>query len=154
MRIDYFKEPGMVTSKQARAVIAATETHATKLGVPVNVAVLDAGAHLKAFSRMDRAVLGSVDIAMSKARTAVLFSIPSDAVWEYCKPGAPAPGLERSNGGLTTFAGGIPLFDSAGAVIGAVGVSGGTVAQDLEIATAGVEALQSFLIPTHVNQED
>jgi uncharacterized protein GlcG (DUF336 family) len=133
----------MLTSSQARAMIAAGERRASEIGVPVNIAVLDAGAYLKAFSRMDGAVLGSIELSSSKARTAVLFSIPSEAVWEYCKPGAPAPGLERSNGGLATFAGGIPLFDANGALLGAVGVSGGAVPQDLEIAKAAAAALAS-----------
>lgn len=133
----------MVTSNQAQALIAAGESRAREIGVPVNVAVLDAGAHLKAFSRMDGAVIGSIDVSISKARTAVLFGIPSEAVWEYCKPGAPAPGLERSNGGLATFPGGVPLFDSRGALIGAVGVSGGAVPQDLDIAKAAAAALRS-----------
>jgi uncharacterized protein GlcG (DUF336 family) len=137
------EDVSMVTSTQARAVIAAGERHASKIGIAVNITVLDAGAHLKAFSRMDGAVLGSIELSNSKARTAVLFAIPSEAVWEYCKPGAPAPGLERSNGGLATFAGGIPLFDSAGVLIGAVGVSGGAVPQDLEIAKAAAATLLS-----------
>jgi uncharacterized protein GlcG (DUF336 family) len=92
---------------------------------------------------MDGAVLGSIELSSSKARTAVLFSIPSEAVWEYCKPGAPAPGLERSNGGLATFAGGLPLFDPAGVLVGAVGVSGGAVPQDLEIAKAAAAAFSA-----------
>jgi uncharacterized protein GlcG (DUF336 family) len=133
----------MLTSRQAHAMIAAGEARANEIGVPVNIAVLDAGAHLKAFSRMDGAVIGSIDVSNSKARTAVLFAIPSEAVWEYCKPGAPAPGLERSNGGLATFPGGIPLFDAGGALIGAVGVSGGAVPQDLEIAKAAAAALHA-----------
>ena len=131
----------MVTSNQAHAMIAAGEKRAGEIGVPVNITVLDAGTHLKAFSRMDGAVLGSIELSSSKARTAVLFSIPSEAVWEYCKPGAPAPGLERSNGGLATFAGGIPLFDSSGSLIGAVGVSGGAVHQDLDIAKTAAAAM-------------
>lgn len=133
----------MVTSNQASAVIAAGEARAREIGVPVNITVLDAGAHLKGFTRMDGAVIGSIDVSMSKARTAVLFGISSEAVWEYCKPGAPAPGLERSNGGLATFPGGIPLFGGDGALIGAVGVSGGAVPQDLEIAKAAAAALRS-----------
>lgn len=130
----------MLTTAQARALITAGETHAAQIGVPVNIAVLDAGTHLKAFVRMDGAVLGSIDVALSKARTAVLFELPSEAVWDYCKPGAPAPGLERSNGGLATFAGGIPIRDATGALLGAVGVSGGAVSQDLEIAQAAAAA--------------
>jgi len=131
----------MITIDQAKAVIAAGEARAKKINVLVNIAVLDAGAHLKAFSRMDGAVLGSIDLATGKARTAVLFATTSEAVWDYAKPGAPAPGLERSNGGLVTFAGGIPLVSPDGTMIGAVGVSGGAVAQDLEIAKAAIAAL-------------
>jgi uncharacterized protein GlcG (DUF336 family) len=106
----------------------------------VNIAVLDAGAHLKAFSRMDSAVLGSIDVAIRKARTAVLFQCNSEAVWDYCRPGAPAPTLELTNGGLAPFAGGMALRAPGGELIGAVGVSGGAVAQDLEIARAAVVA--------------
>jgi uncharacterized protein GlcG (DUF336 family) len=121
-------------------MLAAGEGKAVALGVPVNIALLDAGAHLKAFIRMDGAVLGSLDVAMKKARTAALFETTSEAVWEYCKPGAPAHGLELSNGGLAPFAGGITLKSGTGATLGAIGVSGGTVSQDLEIARAAVAA--------------
>jgi putative transposase len=57
---------------------------------------------------MDGAVLASIDIAIRKASTAVLFQANSGSVWDYCKPGAPAPGLELTNGGLAPFGGGIP----------------------------------------------
>lgn len=131
----------MITTEQARKVIAAGEARAAEIGVPVNIAVLDAGVHLKAFSRMDGAVLGSIDVATGKARTAALFQTSSEAVWDYCKPGAPAHGLERSNGGLMTFAGGLPLVAADGTMIGAVGVSGGAVSQDRDIAEAAAAAL-------------
>ncbi|MFS8980740.1 heme-binding protein [Cupriavidus necator] len=131
----------MITSLQADALIAAGQTRADALGIPVNIAVLDAGAHLKSFTRQDGAVLGSIDIAITKARTSVLFQIPSEAVWDYAKPGAPAPGLENSNGGLAVFPGGLPLFGADGALIGAVGVSGGAPSQDHDIARAAVAAL-------------
>jgi uncharacterized protein GlcG (DUF336 family) len=131
----------MLTTRQAQAMLAAGEAKASALGVSVNIAVLDAGAHLKAFVRMDGAVLGSIDVATRKARTSVLFAAPSDVIWEYCKPGAPAPGLELSNGGLAPFAGGLPLHGPGGVLAGALGVSGGTVQQDLEIARAAVAAL-------------
>jgi uncharacterized protein GlcG (DUF336 family) len=137
----YGRRPVMVTIEQARKIIAAGEARAQEIGVSVNIVVLDAGTHLKAFARMDGAVLGSIDVAIGKARTAALFEARSDAVWEYCKPGAPAPGLGRSNGGLMTFAGGIPLIGANGAMIGAVGVSGGAVPQDLAIAEASAAAL-------------
>jgi uncharacterized protein GlcG (DUF336 family) len=132
----------MLTAQQARDLIVAAETRAAALGVAVNIAVLDDAAHLKAFSRMDGAVLGSIDIALKKARTAALFQTTSDAVWEYCKPGAPAPALEHTNDGLAPFAGGIPVKGPDGQTLGAIGVSGGAVPQDLEIAKAAVEALR------------
>jgi uncharacterized protein GlcG (DUF336 family) len=130
-----------LTSVQARAVIAAAESKAAAIGVAVIVAVVDAGVHLKAFSRMDGAVLGSIDIAQKKARTSALFQINSEAVWEYCKPGAPAHALELTNDGLAPFGGGVPLRSATGEWLGAVGVSGGAVAQDAEIAEAGAAAL-------------
>lgn len=124
-----------LTADRAIAVIAAAESKAWEMGVPVVVAVVDDGVHLKAFSRMDGAPLASIDIALKKARTAALFGANSETVWEYCKPGAPAPGLELTNGGLAPFGGGVPL-KAGGELVGAVGVSGGAVAQDLEIAKA------------------
>jgi len=132
----------MISSSQAKAILRAAEDKAAALGVPVNIAILDSGAHLKGFIRMDGAVLGSIDVATRKATTAVLFQARSEAVWEYCKPGAPAPGLELSNGGLAPFPGGIPLRGAGGEMLGAIGVSGGAVAQDLEIAEAGARALE------------
>lgn len=131
----------MITIQQAKAVIDAAETKATALAVPMNIAVLDTAAHLKAFLRMDGALLGSIDVAQRKARTAALFRAPSEALWEYCKPGAPAPGLELSNGGLAPFGGGLPLLAADGTIIGAVGVSGGSVEQDLAVARAAAAAL-------------
>lgn len=130
----------MMTIRRADAIVAAARARAVETGVAVNAAVLDGGGHLKAFSRMDGAVLGSIDVAIRKARTAVLFACGSEAVWDYCGPGAPAPALELSNGGLAPFAGGLPILAPDGEVIGAVGVSGGTVDQDLDIARAGLAA--------------
>lgn len=130
----------MVTMRQAQGVLAAAEARAASLGVPVNIAVLDAGTHLKAFSRMDGALIGSIDIALGKARSAALFGMRTEALYEFCKPGGTSPGFEHSNGGLVVFAGGIPLAGRDGAVVGAVGVSGGSVAQDLDIAQAAAAA--------------
>jgi uncharacterized protein GlcG (DUF336 family) len=129
-----------LTARQAQTMIAAAEAKASALGVSVNIAVLDEGARLKAFSRMDGAALGSTDVAMRKASTAALFAVNSETVGEYCKPGGPAPGLELSNGGLAPFPGGIPLKSAAGELIGAVGVSGGAPSQDAEIARAAAAA--------------
>jgi uncharacterized protein GlcG (DUF336 family) len=112
-----------ITAEQADTILTAAKARASAIGVPVNIAVLDAGIHLKAFVRMDGAVLGSID----KPRTAALFQASNEAVWNCCKAGAPAHNLEASNGGLMPFAGSLPLFAADGVMIGAVGVSGGAV---------------------------
>jgi len=133
----------MITIDQARTVIAAGEARASEIGVAANIAVLDGAVHLKAFSRMDGALLGSIDIAIGKARTSALFGMATQDVGEFCKPGGTSPGLENSNGGLVVFAGGLPIRDAQGTLIGAVGVSGGAVAQDLAIAEAAAAAIGS-----------
>jgi len=132
----------VIGARDAQHMLAVAADHAATIGVSVNIAILDAGAQLKAFLRMDGAVAGSIDLALRKARTAVLFETTSEAVWDYCKPGAPAHALELSNGGLAPFAGGIPLKGPMGETLGAVGVSGGAVPQDLEIAQAAVAAFR------------
>lgn len=129
-----------ITQSRSDAVIAAAVAEALALGVPMNVAVLDSGANLKAFVRMDGALLGSVDIALRKAKTAALFSMATEAIGEFCKPGGTSPGLDSTNGGLVVFAGGIPLRASDGTLVGAVGVSGGSVAQDAQVAAAAAAA--------------
>lgn len=132
-----------ITQSQADAVIAAARQIAHEIGVPMNVAVLDAGVHLKAFARMDGALLGSIDIAVGKARTAALFGMNTEAIGEFSKPGGTSPGLELTNGGLVVFAGGIPIRDGKGALLGAVGVSGGAVDQDFQVALAAAKATET-----------
>lgn len=129
-----------ITSHQAQAVIAAGEAKASEVGVPMNIAVLDSGGHLKAFIRMDGAVLGSIDIALRKAKTAILFGMNSEAVGEFCKPGAPAQGLAATNDVLVVFAGGIPIKNETREIVGGVGVSGGLVDQDYAVALAATAA--------------
>lgn len=132
-----------LSSHIAQTIVAGATAKAREMGLSVIVAVLDAGGHLKAFERMDGAVLGSIDIAIRKARTSVLFQCPSEAVWEYCKPGAPAPALELTNDGLAPFGGGIALQSPDGAPLGALGVSGGSVDQDLAVAKAAFAAFEA-----------
>jgi len=125
------------------AAISAAGVKSDAIGVPMNVAVLDSGAHLKGFLRMDGALVGSIDIALRKAKTAALFGMNTEAVGEFCKPGGTSPGLDATNGGLVVFAGGIPLRDGEGRLVGAVGVSGGSVAQDYQVAEAAAAAAQA-----------
>jgi uncharacterized protein GlcG (DUF336 family) len=129
-----------ITLDQAQAVIAAALAESTAIGTLMNVAVVDAGGNLTAFARQDGAWLGSVDIAVRKARTARYFDMETGALGELSQPGGPLFNIEVSNGGLITFPGGIPLR-IGGEVVGAVGVSGSTVENDRRVAAAGIQAL-------------
>ena len=129
-----------ITLQQAQQVLKGALDAAESAGVPMNVAIVDAGANLTAFSRMDNAWLGSIDIAIRKARTARFFDMESGAIGGLSQPGGALYNIEVSNGGLISFPGGIPL-EAGGEIIGAIGVSGGTVEQDRSVAQAGVAAL-------------
>ena len=131
-----------LTLEQAEQITAAAKNKANELGVPMNIAIVDEGANLKAFHRMDRAWLGSVDISVKKAKTARFFDMNSGDIGQLSQPGQPLYQIEHSNGGLITFPGGVLLKDAEGNIIGAVGVSGGTVEQDHEVAISGAEAVQ------------
>lgn len=133
--------PGDLTLQQAQDVLAGALKKAGEVKVPVNIAVVDAGGNLKAFARMDDAFLGSIDIAIKKAVTARFFNMSTRALGAAAQPGQPLYGIEASNGGLIIFAGGVLLTDKSGAIVGAVGVSGGTVDEDEAVALAGAAVL-------------
>lgn len=124
----------------AMRIIQAALNKAEEQGTKMNIAILDAGGNLKAFIRMDGAFLGSADVAMKKAKTSRLFDAPSGVIGGMSKPGGPLFGIEVSNGGLITFAGGLPLANSKGVVVGSIGVSGSSVENDLAVAQAGLDA--------------
>jgi uncharacterized protein GlcG (DUF336 family) len=127
-----------ITLDDAQGMIERARAHAAGIDVPMNIAVIDGGGHLLAFARMDGAILGSIDIALAKAKTSILFNGPTENLWEFCKPGGPAPATELTNGGLIPYAGGVALNDDGGALIGAIGVSGGLPDQDGEVARAAI----------------
>jgi uncharacterized protein GlcG (DUF336 family) len=131
-----------ITLEQALAVVSAAREKAEKQGTLMDIAVVDAGANLKAFVRMDGAFLGSIDISIKKAKTARFFNMPTGELGELAQPGKPLYNIEFSNGGLITFPGGLPLKDKSGNIIGAIGVSGSSVEDDHEVALAGSAALQ------------
>ena len=126
-----------ITLSQAQQAVEAALNKASEMGVKMDIAVVDVGANLKAFSRMDGAWLGSIDIAQKKARTARWFDMPTGDIGGLSQPGGPLYNIEHSNQGLITFPGGIPLKNSAGEVIGGIGVSGSTVEDDHAVASAG-----------------
>jgi uncharacterized protein GlcG (DUF336 family) len=126
---------------QAQTVVAAALKKAEEISTLMNVTVIDAGGNLKAFARMDGAWLGSIDISAKKARTSRFFDMESGAIGDLSQPGGPLYNIEVSNGGLITFPGGVPLKNTSGEIIGAIGVSGSTVENDHTVAVAGASSL-------------
>jgi uncharacterized protein GlcG (DUF336 family) len=129
-----------VSLDDARRVIAAGEARAREIGVPQNIAVVDAGGNLVSHVRMDEAWIGSVDISMNKAFTARAFDTATADLAPDAQPGGQFYGIQGSNHGrVMILAGGIPL-ERDGEVVGAVGVSGGDGDQDQTVAEAAAEA--------------
>ena len=130
-----------ITLKQAENAIAAAKQKATEIDTKMNIAVVDAGANLVAFGRMDGAWLGSLDISIKKAKTARYFDMNTGVVGELSQPGGSLYNIEHSNNGLITFPGGIPIKNASGDIIGAIGVSGSSVENDHTVAEAGATAI-------------
>src|SRR3954468_20926759 len=124
----------------ARRVLDAGMSRAHGIEQPMNIAVVDAGAHLLAFVRMDGAILASIDISIRKAATAVLMNMSTSDLYDAAQPGAPLYGIETTNSSLVDFGGGIRLLRND-QVVGAVGVSAGSPEQDIEVAGAAADGL-------------
>lgn len=136
-----YKDIPMLKLADARRIIDAAEKKALEIGQPMNIAVVDEGANLLSHIRMDNAWIGSINIAINKAFTARAFNISTKALAENSQPGDQFYGIHVSNHDrVMIFAGGIPLKDSQGVVIGAIGVSGGSGIQDQTVAEAGAGA--------------
>lgn len=127
----------------AKKIIEGAEEEATSIDVQMVISVLDDGGNLIATHRMDDAWLASVDIAQNKAWTSVALKMPTSNLEEATVPKAELYGLNTTNQGrIVVFGGGIPLEDN-GKVIGSVGVSGGAVSQDVQVAEAAVRVFEN-----------
>ena len=130
-----------ITLDQAEKIINAAKAKSIALNTKMNISVVDAGANLVAFARMDGAWLGSLDISLKKAKTARFFDMNTGVIGELSQPGQPLFNIEHSNNGLITFPGGVPIKNAEGEVIGAIGVSGSSVENDHAVAEAGAIGL-------------
>jgi uncharacterized protein GlcG (DUF336 family) len=130
-----------ITLAQAEHAIAIAKAKSIELDTKMNICIVDAGANLLAFARMDGAWLGSADIAIKKAKTARFFDFPTGVIGSLSQPGGSLFGIEHSNGGLISFPGGLPIKNANGDVIGAIGVSGSTVENDHAVAEAGANTI-------------
>ena len=130
-----------ITDKYALSAVLAAIEKAESMDVLVNIAVVDAGANLKAFIRMDNSFLGSIDVAIKKAKTSRYFNIATGDLGKLTQPGGIIYNIELSNNGLVSFPGGVPITNKEGAIIGAIGVSGGTIEEDHKIASFGAKSI-------------
>lgn len=124
-------------------VAQAAVAHAESLGIRISVAVMDSSGRLAGFLRMPGAFLISGDIAMRKAHSTAAIGVPADVVEQVLAGEAPRVREGIVLAGFTLIRGGLPLRDGDD-LIGAIGVSGGTEAQDVECAQAGVAALEGI----------
>ena len=124
-------------------MLSAAEAKAETLGIAYNLAVVDAGGHLLAFLRQDGALIGSINLAIDKAKTARIFDKATSELAELAQSGRPLFGIQESNAGeVVIFGGGIPVI-LGGSVVGAIGTSAGTVEQDIAVAEAAIAALDN-----------
>ena len=121
-----------ITLAQAQKMITVAQEKSVSLDTKMNIAIVDAGANLVAFLRMDGAWLGSLDISIKKAKTARFFDMDTGIIGTLSQPGGALFNIEHSNNGLITFPGGVPIKNAAGEIIGAIGVS-----DDHAVAEAG-----------------
>ncbi len=137
----------VLTLEVAQAMARGCETLAKAKGWRMNISVVDAGANAIVFTRMDRAFLGSADIAIRKAQFAANFPFTTRFASEliYGKDGKPGalPGFGETPG-VIAYAGGLPVM-AAGAHVGGVGVSGGSPDEDEQCAAAGLDAVKDAL---------
>lgn len=139
-------ERHVINATQAQAVIEGAAAEANAINNPQNIAVTDPSGLLVAFRRMDSAFPGSIDISQKKARTVAYYNgaYTTQGFYNLSQPGASLYGIQETNGGLIVFGGGVPIIVD-GVFIGAVGVSGGTVDQDIQCANAGARAVGGYI---------
>lgn len=136
-KLNEFKELSLDIVKE---MAKAAEKKAAEINVPVVFAAVDKGANLMLMHRMENALLTSIDIAINKAYTAACLKQGSHEIAESVQPGQSLYGLQLSNNQrIVPFGGGFPIIVD-GQVVGAVGVSGGTVEEDMSVAQAAVDA--------------
>jgi uncharacterized protein GlcG (DUF336 family) len=132
-----------VDLETAKRMLDAAERKAEGLGVGMCIAVVDEGANLVAFRRMEGGLLGSVSISQEKAYTAAALEDATEDLAEVAQPESSLYGIETDDGGrFVVYGGGIPLTDGD-EVVGAIGASSGTIEEDVATAQAGVNAFDA-----------
>lgn len=129
---------------EAKLIVTAAEKKSDQIGIPMCIAATDESGNLLAFSRMDGGKVSSISIAIDKAFTASAAKNATAFYNEMCRPGSPTFGIHTSNQGhFSIIGGGLPV-KSGNAVVGGIGASSGTPAQDIEVAQAGIDAIEAY----------
>ena len=129
-----------MNQSNSQCLVRAAIECANNLKIKINISIYDIGANLVAFQRMDGALLGSIDVSLKKARSSALFQAPTEALGQLVKE-QQLESIEQTNNGLILFAGGEPIKLNE-IVIGAIGISGGSAAQDKEVALYAISQLK------------
>ncbi|MEH6813532.1 MAG: heme-binding protein [Motiliproteus sp.] len=122
---------------RASQLLNRAMARAEDLSIKVCIAVVDQGAHLVTFYRMDGAFTGSIDVAMGKARTSALFPLSTADFGDLVRQ-QQLTGMELTNQGLVAFPGGMPIY-AGDQLVGAIGISGGSADEDADIANFALE---------------
>lgn len=134
----------MLTLEHAKQLLAVAEQKARQMGLAFDIAIVDAGANLVAFHRMDHARIAGIEISQGKAWTSVAMQMPTANLAKSALPGGQHYGINTTNQGrVTILEGGIPLVRD-GMIFGGIGVAGGTMEQDMEVANAAVQAFAAW----------
>ncbi|MEF2093758.1 heme-binding protein [Bacillus sp. CFBP9009] len=128
----------------AKRLIESAEKKANEINVPMVISIVDEGGNFIACHRMDDALLVSVELAQNKAWTSIAMKMTTENLALVAANGKELYGINTTNNGrVVVFGGGIPLYNN-GQIIGAVGVSGGSVEEDIHVAQTAVDALCDF----------
>ena len=144
-----------LTLEAAKRLLDVAEQKAHQMGISSDIAIVDDGGNLIAFHRMDNARIAGIEISKNKAWTSVSMQMPTSNLANTAQPGGPTFGINTTNSGrIVILGGGIPLTYE-GHIIGGIGVSGGTSAQDTEIANAAVQYFETMVkaryVPSNIN---
>jgi len=132
-----------ISNNEAKLMISAAEKKSAKIGIPMCIAVTDESGNLIEFSRMDGGKVSSISISIDKAFTAAAAKNATSFYNEMCRPGSPTFGIHTSNQGhFSIIGGGLPI-KSGTTIVGGIGASSGTPAQDIEVSQAGIDALEA-----------
>lgn len=135
-----------MTLDLALVLTEKVKSKAREMGVNAVVAVSNAAGNPLSVQCMDDSYIASYDVAFNKAYTVVALKMPTTTLKELAQPGGSLYGIQFTNGGkIVIFGGGVPLYDRGGKIIGGLGVSGGSEAEDTALAEYGGQIFSSLI---------